>query len=98
MTFLLSVFDLKAVRKAVDYGFDTFMPKNAIYHSMGPQARNDVYNIEIESIDDPQTSAQVKVGLLLAFSFHWYDTANFYKDIYALSGNTNWSRLPEVIL
>ena len=60
--YFFSVFDLKAVRKAVDFGFDTFMPTgdSEIYNIMGPQSRNDIYSIEIDDIDNPQMAAQVK--------------------------------------
>jgi hypothetical protein len=56
------LFDLKAVRKAVDFGFDTFMSKgdSEIYNIMGPQSRNDIYSIEVDDIDNPQMAAQVK--------------------------------------
>ena len=62
MFYFFSVFDLKAVRKAVDFGFDTFMSKgdSEIYNIMGPQSRNDIYSIEIDEIDNPQMAAQVK--------------------------------------
>ena len=62
MFYFFSVFDLKAVRKAVDFGFDTFMPTgdSEIYNVMGPQSRNDIYSIEIDEIDNPQMAAQVK--------------------------------------
>ena len=60
--YLFSVFDLKAVRKAVDFGFDTFMPNgdSELYNIMGPQSRNDIYSIEVDDIDNPQMAAQVK--------------------------------------
>ena len=57
---LISVFDLKAVRGAVDFAFDTFMPKNDFYSMMNPQSRNDVYSIIIDENESPEDAAALE--------------------------------------
>ena len=60
----LQVFDLKAVRKAVDYGFDIFGPRNELYNVIGPQSRNDFYNVvskfENDENENPEMAVQVE--------------------------------------
>ena len=51
---------MKAVRKAVDYGFDMFRPRNDVYSVMGAQSRNDIINIKIEEIEDERMADQLK--------------------------------------
>ena len=51
---------MKAVRKAVDYGFDMFRPRNDVYSAMGAQSRNDIINIKIEEIEDERMADQLK--------------------------------------
>ena len=49
---------MKAVRGAVDFAFDTFMPNEI--SMMNPQARNDIYDIIIDENESPEGAAALE--------------------------------------